>query len=319
MPQTLPHPSASEARPRPAQGKRTLNALNVRALAVLVKDSLLAWQRDRAASMGAALAYYTLFSIGPLLLIVITVAGMVFGVEAAQGEISAQMRDLVGDEGARAIEALLASVHRSDRSLLGTLLSGSLLLVGATSVLAELQSALDRIWHTVDDPPAVQTAGWKAVVRTRLLSFGLILGVGFLLTVSLVTSAALAAWSRWWAPAFAAWPWVLEGLNFLLSFTFTALLFAMIYRVMPSTTIAWQDVGVGAVVTALLFNVGKALIGLYLGTSGLASGIGAAGSVVVLLAWVYYSAQVFLVGAEFTWLYAYRFGSRAEQAGRPAA
>lgn len=279
-----------------------------RDLPPLARDALSSWVDDRAPSMGAALAYYTLFSIAPLLLIVIGVAGAVFGEDAARGAIFAPLSQLLGREGAIAIEGLLDSVRRHDQGLLGSLVGGALLLVGATTVFAELQSSLDHIWRAPQRPPA---AGWRALLRTRLLSFGLVLGVGFLLTVSLVVSAGLAAWGRWWAPAFGAWNTVLQAANFVVGFGITTAMFAMIYKWMPSVRIAWRDVLVGAACTALLFSIGKWAIGLYIGTSGVATGFGAASSIVVLLVWVYWSAQIFLVGAEFTWLFAQRHGSRA--------
>lgn len=274
----------------------------------LAREAFDAWIDDRAPSMGAALAYYTLFSIAPLLLIVIAVAGAVFGEEAARGAIFAPLSELLGREGAIAVEGLLDSVRRHDQGLLGSLIGGVLLLVGATSVFAELQGSLDRIWRA---PVRPATQGWRALVRTRLLSFGLVLGVGFLLMVSLVLSAVLSAWGRWWAPAFGGWSSVLQAANFVVGLLITTAMFAMIYKWMPSVRIAWRDVLVGAACTALLFSIGKWAIGLYIGTSGVASGFGAASSIVVLLVWVYWSAQIFLVGAEFTWLFAQRHGSRA--------
>jgi len=273
----------------------------------LVRDAALGWVEDRAPSMGAALAYYTLFSIAPLLLIVIAVAGAVFGAEAARGEIFEQLRGLLGPEGATAVEGLLGSVHRQGQSGWGTLLGAGLLLVGATTVFAELQEALDRIWRT---PSRRRKGGLLGLLRARLISFGLILGVGFLLMVSLVLSAALAVLSRWWAPLLGGWPGLLQAADNVLGFGLTLLVFAAIYKVVPTARIAWRDVWIGSAVTAVLFTIGKALIGLYIGTSGVTSGFGAAGSVVALLVWVYWSAQVFLIGAEFTWAYAHRYGSR---------
>jgi len=289
-----------------------------RAVVSLLRGAAQAWVDDRAASLGASLAYYTLFSIAPLLLIVIAVAGALFGADAARGAIFDQLRGLLGADGAVAVEGLLESVRRHGQSTIGTVVGGALLLLGATTVLAELQAALDRIWQA---PPPAGRPGWWLMLRTRLLSLGLLLGVGFLLTVSLVSSAALAAWGRWWAPAFGAWTALLEAANLTLGFAMTAALFAMIYKLLPSVRIAWRDVAVGAVFTAALFSIGRSLIGLYIGTSGVASGFGAAGSLVALLVWVYYSAQVFLFGAELTWVYARRHGSLrpATPAPQPAA
>jgi len=288
-----------------------------RAVWSLLRDGARAWVEDRATSLGASLSFYTLFSIAPLLLIVIAVAGAVFGTEAAKGAIFEQLRELLGDGGAAAVESLLDSVRRHDQSRLGTLLGSGLLLIGATTVLAELRAALDQIWQA--SPPA-DRPGWLRLLLARLLSFGLLLGVGFLLTVSLVASAAITAWGRWWAPAFGGWTLLLQAANLALGFVLTTALFAMIYKLMPSVRIAWRDVTVGALFTAALFTVGRVLIGLYIGTSGVATGFGAASSIVVLMLWVYYSALVFLYGAELTWVYARRYGSlRGQEADGPPA
>lgn len=276
----------------------------------LFKAAVKGWSNDYAPSMGAALSYYTLFSLAPMLIIVIAVAGMLFGQDAAQGEILAQLRGLIGEEGATAIEGLLKAVREPKKSVFATILGIATLLIGATAVFAELQSALDRVWEV---PEKKKPSGLWGLVRTRLLSFGLVLGLGFVLVVSLVASAALAALGKWYGGWLAGWDLLLEVLNFAVSFGIFTLFFAMIYKFMPSVKIPWRDVWTGAVVTAALFTVGKALIGLYLGTSSLASGWGAAGSLVVLLAWVYYSAQVFLLGAEYTWVYAHRHGSRRKK------
>ncbi len=275
----------------------------------LCKQAVAAWVDDYAPSMGAALAYYTLFSIAPLLLIVISIAGLVFGPDAARGEIFAELRDLMGSEGAAAAQALLQSVNKPAQGVLATIVGFVLLGAGAISVFGELQNALDRICRA---PPRPGGLGVWALVRTRLLSFGMVLGIGFLLIVSLAASAAVAAVGKFSAPLFGAWVLVAELLNFLLSFALVTATFAMIYKIIPRVRIGWRDVWIGAAATALLFAIGKSLIGIYLGRSGLASGFGAAGSLIVLLVWMYYSAQIFLLGAEFTWLYAHTFGSRAD-------
>ena len=276
----------------------------------LFKAAIQAWIDDYASSMGAALSYYTLFSLAPLLIIVIAVSGMVLGREAAQGEIAAQLAGITGTEGALAVEGLLKAAREPTHGVLATIGGIVMLLVGATAVFSELQSALDRIWRV---PAATKESGLWRLLRSRLLSFGLVLGLGFLLIVSLVVSAMLAALGKWWGGWFAGWDVLLEMLNAAVSFGIFTLLFAMIYKVMPQARISWRDVWKGATVTALLFTLGKALIGFYLGKSGLGSGFGAAGSLVVLIAWVYYSAQIFLFGAEYTWVYANQQGSRAEK------
>jgi membrane protein len=275
----------------------------------MIKATVKAWVDDYAPSMGAALSYYTLFSLAPLLIIVIAVAGMVFGQEAAQGEIVAQLRGIMGEQGAVAVEGMLKAAREPAKSVVATIVGIAILLLGATAIFGELQSALDRIWRV---PAPKNESGIWHLLRTRLLSFGLVLGLGFLLVVSLVVSAALAALGKWWGGWFKDWDVFLEFLNFAVSFGIFTLLFAMIYKIMPRAKISWRDVWTGAAVTALLFTIGKVLIGLYLGKSSLASGFGAAGSLVVLIAWVYYSAQIFLFGAEYTWVYANRHGSRAQ-------
>jgi membrane protein len=272
----------------------------------LVKQAASAWLDDYAPSMGAALAYYTLFSIAPLLLIAIAVAGVVFGADAARGEIVAQLQGLMGQDGAQAIQGLLESASKPKDSAFATIVATVLLLIGATTVFAELQDALDRIWRA---PARAKTSGLWNVLRSRLLSFGMILGIGFLLLVSLVIGALLAALGKWWDPLFGGWELLASSVNNVVSFGLVTVMFAMIYKLMPRVHIRWHDVWIGAAVTAMLFTIGKYLIGLYIGKSGVASAFGAAGSMVVLLLWVYYSAQIFLMGAEFTWVYAHTFGS----------
>ena len=283
----------------------------------LVKKSVAAWVDDYAPSMGAALAYYTLFSIAPLLIIAIAIAGLVFGQEAAQGEIVAQAQGLLGREGATAVQGLLKSAHEPAKNIFATLVSIVTLVIGATTVFAELQTALDRIWRI---PAPAKLSGLWNLLRSRLLSFGLVLGLVFLLLVSLVISALFTALGKWSNHLFASTEVFLQVINFSTSFAITTSLFAMIYKMMPRAKIAWRDVWIGAAVTAFLFEIGKFLIGFYLGTTSVASAFGAAGSLVVLLIWVYFSAQIFLLGAEFTWVYSNEYGSKAAQPEpKPAA
>jgi membrane protein len=265
--------------------------------------------------MGAALAYYTTFSLAPLLIIVIAVAGLVFGQEAARGEIVFQLRGLVGEEGSTAIEQLLTNASRPSSSVLASIIGFVTLLLGATSVFGELQSALDRIWRA---PAPPGPSGVLTLLRSRLLSFGMVITMGFLLLVSLVVGAALSALSKWGGAMFPAALVVLQVLNLAIGFGVTILLFATAYRILPRVKIAWSDVWIGATVTAVLFTVGKYLIGLYLGRAGISSGFGAAGSLVIILVWVYYSAQIFLLGAEFTWVFAHSYGSRVGTTPPPA-
>jgi membrane protein len=265
-----------------------------------------AWMDDFAPSMGAAISYYTVFSVAPLLIIVIAMAGAVFGREAVEGQIVAQLSGLIGRDGAGLIQGVVASASDTDQGLVAGLISLGVLMIGATTVFAELQSALDRIWHV---PEAQKPKGVWAILRARLLSFGLILCLVFLLMVSLVVSTATAAFGDWASGQFPGWEATMYMLNMVISISFTTLLFAMIFKLMPTARIAWRDVWVGAFVTAVLFEAGKFLISLYLGKSGVTEAFAAAGSLVVLLAWVYYAAQIFLLGAEFTKVYADEHGS----------
>ncbi|HEX6084019.1 MAG TPA: YihY/virulence factor BrkB family protein [Thermoanaerobaculia bacterium] len=276
---------------------------------ILTKAAASSWVDDYAQSMGAALAYYTMLSIAPFLWIVLSLAGLIFGVEAARGEIGAQLQGLMGREGAEAVQRLLESASRPAESFAAAVAGLVLLLVGATSVFAELQDSLDRIWRA---PKRARMGIWS-LLRTRLLSFGTIAGISFLLMVSLIISAGLAALEKMWGPRFSDWQSLVGVLNAVVSYILTTTVFAMIYKVMPRAKVAWTDVLIGASVTGLLFTVGKTLIGVYIGRSGLTSVFGAAGSLVMAMVWVYYSAQIFLLGAEFTWAYALTFGSRKEQ------
>ncbi len=277
-----------------------------RAWWTLVRRAATAWIDDYAPSMGAALSYYTVFSLAPLLLIVVSIAGLVFGEEAARGEIFGQLAGLLGAAAAEAVEDVLTSLNEPAQGITGTLVGIVVLLIGATSVFAELQDALDRIWRA---PARERSGGLWRLLRARLLSFGMILGIAFLLMVSLVMGAIIAALGKWWGDFFGGWEVLLQIVNLVVGFGLTTLVFAMIYKLMPRASVQWPDVWIGALVTALLFTGGKFLIGLYIGNTGVASGYGAAGSLIVVFLWVYFSAQIFLVGAEFTWIYARMFGS----------
>jgi membrane protein len=283
--------------------------MNLKQTWVLTKQSVTSWSDDYAPSMGAALSYYTLFSIAPLLIIVISVAGIVFGPDAVRGVIFAQLQSLMGEEGAKAIQEMLSTANEPKTGAIATTASIIGLLVGATTVFNELQSDLDRIWRA---PARVQKSGIWTLLHTRLLSFGMIMGVAFLLAVSLVLSAAVATMGKWYGAWFAGWEVLAHIFDLLLNFGLLTAVFAMIYKVIPRVHVSWHDVWIGAGVTALLFTLGKVLIGLYLGKSDMASSFGAAGSMVLVMVWVYYSSQIFLFGAEFTWVYANTFGSRRD-------
>jgi membrane protein len=286
----------------------------VRDVAGIISKSVTSWFDHNASSLGAALAFYTIFSVAPILIIAVAIAGYVFGADAAQTEVLSQLRALTGDAGAAAIRELLTSAHYSDKKGVAAAIGIVTLVVGATSVFGELQNALERIWQT---PPQAKTRtqarglGWWRFVRARVLSVGMVLGVGFLLLVSLVASAALAAFGGWLGAFLPQLEIVLPVLDLVVSFSMTVLLFAMIYRYVPRESIPWGDVWIGATVTALLFTIGKSVIGIYLGKSSFNSAYGAAGSLIVLLLWIYYSAQIFLLGAEFTRVFAYEYGSRS--------
>ena len=276
---------------------------------MLTRDAVAAWRADFAPSMGAALSYYAFFSLAPLLVVAVAVAGLVFSHDAVMREIGGQLQGLLGQDGAGAFTALIEKTASPKKGIIASIVGVVLLLFGATTVFAELQDDLDRIWKvpTRDEP------GLWPLLRDRFLSFGLILGVGFLLVVSLVVSAGLSAFGTWWSQSLGLWEPLLQTINFVVSLTLTTLLFAMIYKILPRVPIAWNDVWVGAGVTALLVGLGKFAIGLYLGQSAVSSTYGAAGSLVVLLVWVYYTAQIFLLGAEFTYVYAHRHGSKTDE------
>jgi membrane protein len=257
--------------------------------------------------MGAAIAFYTLFSIAPILLIVIWVASSFIAPDAVQAHVLTQIKLVLGDTGAAAVRTILVGMRSAVDRGYSTEISIVTLVIGATSVFAELRNALNRIWRTAR--PEGHQGLWQAV-RDRLLSFGLVLCVGFLLLVSLVISASLQAFGGWLGTVMANWETVVLVLDFVLGFLIATLLFALIYKFVPRERIAWSDVWVGAVVTASLFTVGKLIIVTYFGRVAIASVYGAAGSFLVLMLWVYYSAQIFLLGAEFTHNYAYEHGSR---------
>jgi membrane protein len=281
--------------------------MNVRLFTHVTRQALVAWSDDFAPSMGAALSYYMLFSIAPLLVIVIAVAGFFFGADAVRGELFGQLSELVGPQGARAVEQLLQSASKPKEGAIAALISVGVLIVGATTVLNELQNDLDRIWRA---PVQNKSSGVTAFMRSRMLSFVMILAIAFMLMVSLVFSAAIAALGKWWGSWFSDWEVLAHVLDLVISFALMTVLFALVYKIVPHVRIRWHDVWVGAAVTSLLFAIGKVLIGLYLGKSEITSGCGAAGSLVLVMVWVYYSAQIFLIGAEFTWVYAHECGSR---------
>jgi membrane protein len=276
----------------------------------VVKETFKDWSDDHAPRLGAALAYYTVFSIAPLLLIVVSIAGLVFGREAAQDQIFGQLSGLVGSDGAQTIQSMLKAADKPHTSIIATVVGIVTLLFGATGVFVQLQDALNTIWEMKPKPGG----GIWGFIRHRLLSLAMVFGIGFLLLVSLVVSAGLAAAGKWFAGMMPGGEEVWHVVNFVVSFAVIALLFTMMFKYLPDVKIAWRDVWLGGVITALLFTIGKFALGMYLGRSGATSAYGAAGSLIVVLLWVYYSAQILFFGAEFTQVYANKFGKKLEPA-----
>jgi len=260
--------------------------------------------------MGAALAFYTIFAIAPLFVIVLWIAGFWFGAEAARRELFSQVSGLVGSGGGDAIQALISAAHKPKTGAWATGIAAVTFFAGATGVFVELQDDLNSLWGV----RPVMGRGVRNFFKNRLLSFGLIAGIGFLLLVSLILSAGLSGLGKFIFGSPPAQETVWQSINFVVSFGVIMLLFAMIFKVLPDAKIAWRDVWMGAIISALLFNLGKLLFGLYLGRSSVTSAYGAAGSLVVVLLWVYYSAQMLLFGAKFTQVYSNRYGSHLELA-----
>lgn len=267
-----------------------------------------AWWEDNALRLGASLAYYTLFAIAPVLLVAIAIAGLVFGPEAVRGEIVGQLRGLVGRDGAEAVQAMLEGASRRQSGVLATIIGSITFVFAATGAFLELQTVLNTIWRVKPNPDL----NIVAFIRDRVRSFGLVLAVGFLLLVSLAVSAALAAAGAWLDRRAPGVPLLWRTLNAAVSLGVITALFALVYRFLPDVELEWRDVLTGAFVTAVLFTLGKQVIGFYLGQSATASSYGAAGSVIVLLLWVYYSTQILLLGAEFTRVYSEARGKRPQ-------
>lgn len=272
----------------------------------LAQRAFSGWVDDAAPSMGAALAFYTLFSLAPVLLLAIAVAGFFMGRDEAQNLLITQLTGMVGEKAAIGIESLLDAAGSRDPGRMPAVLGTLALVLGATTVFVELRTDLDRIWRST----AKKAAGAREFVRTRLLAFGMVVAIGFLLLVSLVVSTAVAAVGDRWLGHSEA---MAHTLDFVASFIVITGLFASIYKLLPTTRIAWRDVWVGAAVTSLLFWIGKLLIGLYIGKAAVGSTFGAAGTLVVVVVWVYYSAQVFFLGAELTREYARSHGSKRNE------
>lgn len=261
----------------------------------LIRQSYKDFNDDRASMLGAALAYYTLFSIAPILVVATGVAGLVFGERAVQGQLSEQLDELVGPQGAEAVELMLANMHDQGSGIVAIVVGTVTLLLGATTAFLQLQAALNTVWEV-----RRQGGGIKGMLLQRVLSFGMVLGIGFLLMVSLVVSAILSGLQDQLDRILPGGELLWQGVNLAVSVGVFTLLFGLIFRYLPDVEIEWRDVWFGGLVTALLFTAGKFAIGFYLGRSSVASSYGAAGSLVVLLVWIYYSAQIVLFGAEVT-------------------
>jgi membrane protein len=278
----------------------------------IVVDAALGWINDEAMTRGAAIAFYTIFALAPFVILVTAIAGLVIGRQAAQDALMVQIGGLIGQEAATTLKQMAASANDIKAGVIAAIFGISTILIGATTVFVELQTSLNRIWKT--EPPGTSSLTW--LVKVRLKGLALIGMIGFLLIVSLLVSAVLAAVSEWFEgmlPDLFALVWATNLISSLVVFT---VLFALVYRTLPDTRIPWRDLWPGAVITAVLFTIGKSLIGLYLGTSGITSAYGAAGSFVLILLWVYYSASIFLYGAEITRAYSDRVGSRAAERRR---
>ena len=272
----------------------------------LLKESSIAWFDDGCPRLGAALAFYTIFSLAPVLMIGISIASFAFGRDAVQGHVVMQIQDLVGRDAALTIQAMIGNAHRSQSGVMATSIGIATLMIGATAVFGELQDAFNLIWRSRPKPHSF----WLSMIISRLLSFALVVALGFLMLASLIISAGITAFTGYLEALAGTTGPVLSLVTFATSFAIITVLFALLFRVLPSAVVTWRDVWLGSVITAILFSVGKSVIGLYLGNSSIASSYGAAGSLVVILVWIYYSAQILLFGAEFT---------RLQSAHRPSA
>ncbi len=276
----------------------------------LLKDTVREWREDGAPRLAAALAYYTTFSLAPILVLIIAIAGLAGGRDAAQTQTMAQVEDLLGTEGREFVQEMIETASRPQTGWTATLVGAVTLLFGALGVFGELQNSLNTIWEVKPKPATGFWDGIKRFVIKRMMSFTMVLGIGFLLLASLVISAAVSALGEYIG---ARWPmadFLLGLINFVISFVVITFLFAMIFKFLPEIKITWRDVWLGAAVTSALFTLGKFLIGLYLGRSAVGTIFGGAGSLAILLIWIYYSAQILFFGAEFTQVYANRYGSK---------
>lgn len=273
----------------------------------LLKKTYKDWSEDKASQLAAALAYYTIFSLSPLLVIAIAVAGFVWGEEAARGAIVSQISGLVGQQGAEQVQTMIQSANDPGRGILATIISLVVLVLGATGVFNQLQDAMNTIFEVKNKP-----AGVWSMVRERFLSFAMVIAIGFMLLASLVVTAALSLMGNAMLNLMLGFEFLIQILNFVISFAIVTLLFAVMFKYLPDIKISWKDTLLGAAVTSLLFTIGRTAIGLYLGNSSVGSAFGAAGSLIVILVWLYYTGQILFFGAEFTQIYAQNYGQGIE-------
>jgi membrane protein len=284
--------------------------MSAKDLLSIFKITFASWNKHEAPRLGAALAFYTILSLSPLVIIVVALGGLIFSRSTAQTHILSEVQGMIGPDGGKAVASMLANAQKPAAGIIGTIVGLLSLLFGASGVFTELRSALNLIWEVKPE----ETSGIVGLVRERFFSFGMVLSIGFLLLVSLVLSTVLAAVGKFFGGLLPVPSVVLEAVNFLLSYLGVAALFGLIFRFVPEAKVRWNNVWLGACVTAILFTIGKTLIGLYLGKSSVGSTYGAAGSVIVVIVWVYYSAQIFFFGAEFTHAYAEHYVPAAADA-----
>lgn len=281
----------------------------------LAKETVQEYSADEVPRLGASLAYYTVFSMAPVLVICVGVAGLIFGREAASGQLETELQGMMGEDAASVVSEAIANAGSFEGGTMATIIGVVTLIVGASGAFIEMQNALNRVWGVEDQ---AKKAGWMGFLRHRLVSFGMVLIMGFLLAVSTLLTVAISGFSKWASGGFQIPPFVIEIANFGVSWLIIAALFGFMYKMLPDAKIQWKDVWVGASITAVLFVIGKSLIGLYIGKSSVGSTFGAAGSLVAVLVWVYYSSQIMLFGAEFTQVWSRLHGSRAGQARKLA-
>jgi membrane protein len=291
---------------KPDTGKLILQVEEMKKFWKLIKQTFTEWSEDKAPRLAAALSYYTIFSIPPLLVIIIAIAGLAFGQDQVRQVLLGQMEDLLGSEASAGIESMLQGAQRSDAGIIASVVGVVVLLLGASGVFGQLQEALNTIWDVKPRPGM----GIMGMIRKRFFSFTMVLGVGFLLLVSLVVTALLGVLGDALLGFFPGFEQIVQIFNFVVSFLVITLLFALTFKFVPDAEVAWKDVWLGAAATSLLFSIGKMAIGLYLGNSDFGTTFGAAASVIIILLWVYYSAQILFVGAEFTQVYANLYGSK---------